>query len=61
MPVDERAHEDTASVHVRRELTIVVDWSGHHLLNQGTGGDLAVNTNSRYISLHSRFGQRVSL
>jgi hypothetical protein len=49
-----------ASVNVRRKLTMVVKWSSHHLLNQGTGRDLAVNTNVRYIPLqlrHRRFGQ----
>jgi hypothetical protein len=43
------------------ELTLVVEWSSP--LNQGKGGDLAVNTNSRYIplqQLHHRFGKQVS-
>ena len=34
-----------------------VEWSSH--LNQGTGGDSVVNTNSRYVTLqqrHHRFG-----
>ena len=37
--------------------------NGSHFLNQVTGGDLDVNTNSRYIPLqlrHLRFGQQVS-